>query len=543
MPFPFVTLLILDGWGLAPESPGNAISQSNIPNIRKFWAGYPRTQLSASGDSVGLPRGEPGNTETGHLNLGAGRIVYQDLLRINISIADGMFFENQAFLSAIEHARKNNKKLHLMGLVGAGGVHSSMEHLYALLRLCNQQNFRNVFIHVFTDGRDSPPNAALSYVIQLEHVMQNEKVGQIASVMGRYWAMDRDLRWGRTEKAYLALTKGAGKFGSSPKGIIEASYEAGISDEFINPSLITRNGSPIAQVEEGDSIIFFNFRIDRPRQLTKAFVLDDFEQEASQVDFDPYLVKYQGTHLAKILSAPAFQRGPKIKDLFFVTMTEYTKSLSEFLSIAFPPTNVKMPLGRVLSSNGLRQLHMAESEKERFVTYYFNGQQELPFPGENRMIIPSSKVPTYDQKPEMSAREITDSFLKLVADPTLGKYSFVVINFANADMVAHTGNLEATKIACSVIDECVGRIVNKVNSLGGVTLITADHGNAEQLIKADGTKSTEHSTNPVPFLVVGQEFLGKSQMLPSGILADVSPTILKLLGISQPSEMSGRALI
>lgn len=543
MPFPFVTLLILDGWGLAPESPGNAISQSNIPNIRKFWAGYPRTQLSASGDSVGLPRGEPGNTETGHLNLGAGRIVYQDLLRINISIADGMFFENQAFLSAIEHARKNNKKLHLMGLVGAGGVHSSMEHLYALLRLCNQQNFRNVFIHVFTDGRDSPPNAALSYVIQLEHVMQNEKVGQIASVMGRYWAMDRDLRWGRTEKAYLALTKGAGKFGSSPKVIIEASYEAGISDEFINPSLITRNGSPIAQVEEGDSIIFFNFRIDRPRQLTKAFVLDDFEQEASQVDFDPYLVKYQGTHLAKILSAPAFQRGPKIKDLFFVTMTEYTKSLSEFLSIAFPPTNVKMPLGRVLSSNGLRQLHMAESEKERFVTYYFNGQQELPFPGENRMIIPSSKVPTYDQKPEMSAREITDSFLKLVADPTLGKYSFVVINFANADMVAHTGNLEATKIACSVIDECVGRIVNKVNSLGGVTLITADHGNAEQLIKADGTKSTEHSTNPVPFLVVGQEFLGKSQMLPSGILADVSPTILKLLGISQPSEMSGRALI
>lgn len=544
MSFSLITLIVLDGWGLAPSGPGNAISQASTPNMNAFWAGFPHTQLSASGEAVGLPRGEPGNTETGHLNLGAGRIVYQDLPRINMAIADGSFFKNPAFLNAAKHAKKNGSKLHLMGLLGAGGIHSSADHIYALLRLCKEQEFTNVFVHIFTDGRDSPPNAAISYINQLETVMKQEGVGQIASVIGRYWAMDRDLRWERTEKVYLALTKGVGRLATSAKEAVEDSYANNTTDEFINPSLIVKDGKPVALVEEKDSVILFNFRIDRPRQLTRAFVFEDFEKEAAQkLDFDPYLVKYQGRHLEQVQGSPVFKREAKIKDLFVVTMTEYGKPLNRYVSVAFPPVTVKMPLGEVISNYGLRQLHMAESEKERFVTFYFNGQQEPSFPGENRMIAPSPKVPRYDQKPEMAAREITDAFTRLVIDPTLGKYPFVLINFANPDMLGHTGSIEAAKVACGIVDECVGKIVKKVDSLGGATIITADHGNAEQLLNSDGTPNTEHTANPVPFIVVGKDFLGKSEMLPSGILADVAPTILKLLGIPQPSEMSGRILI
>lgn len=540
----FITLIVLDGWGLAPPGPGNAIAQADTPNMNAFWAGFPHTQLSASGEAVGLPRGEPGNTETGHLNLGAGRIVYQDLPRINMAIADGSFFRNSSFLNAIGHAKENNSKLHLMGLLGAGGVHSNADHLYALLRLCKDQGFSNVFVHIFTDGRDSPPNAAVSYISQLENVMKRENIGQIASVMGRYWAMDRDLRWERTEKAYLALTKGVGFYAASAKEAIEDSYEKSTTDEFISPAVIVKNGSPLGLVGEGDSVIFFNFRIDRPRQLTKAFVLEDFQNEAQEKpDFDPYLVKYEGTHLAEIPKAPVFARGPKIKGLFFVTMTDYGKPLGSYVAVAFPPAVIQMSFAKILSSRDLRQLRMAESEKERFVTFYFNGQQELPFPGENRMIVPSLKIPTYDQKPEMAAREITDAFIRLVVDPTLGKYSFVLINFANPDMVGHTGSIEAAKVACGVVDECVGKIVKKVDSLGGATIITADHGNAEQLLNADGSPNTEHTVNPVPFILVGKEFLGRPDTLQSGILADVAPTILKLLGLPQPSEMSGRPLV
>lgn len=544
MNIPLVVLIVLDGWGLAPPGPGNAVSSASTPNMDKFWASFPHTQLLASGEAVGLPRAEVGNTETGHLNLGAGRIVYQDLPRINMAIADGSFFKNPAFLGTIEHARKNNSNLHLMGLLGAGGVHSSMEHVFALLRLCKEQNFERVFLHAFTDGRDSPPNAAFSYVNRLEEVIKNEGVGKVASVMGRYWAMDRDFRWERTEKAYRALTRGVGKHVTSAKKAIDESYEQGITDEFINPAIIIQNGSPTALVGEGDSVIFFNFRIDRPRQLTKAFVLEDFEKEGmADSDFDPYLVKYHGTHLVQVPPAPAFVRGQKLKDLFFVTMTEYGKPLNRYVSVAFPPVKIQMPLARVLSGSELRQLHMAESEKERFVTFYFNGQQELPFPGEVRMIVPSPKVPTYDQKPEMSAREVTSSFMRLVSDVSLGRYSFVVINFANPDMVGHTGNIEAAKKACEVIDECLGKIVQKVDSLGGATVVTADHGNAEQMLCPDGSPNTEHSANPVPFIVVGKEFLGRPETLQSGILADVAPTVLKLLGLPQPSEMTGRALI
>lgn len=544
MKFPIVVLIVLDGWGLAPPGPGNAISEANTPNMDKFWAGFPHTQLAASGEAVGLPRGEVGNTETGHLNLGAGRIVYQDLPRINMAIADGSFFKNPAFLGAINHARKNSSKLHLMGLLGAGGVHSSMEHIFALLRLCKEQNFSQVFVHVFTDGRDSPPNAALSYVNQLEEVMRKDGIGQIASVMGRYWAMDRDLRWERTEKAYRALTAGEGRYVASAKEAIDGSYDKGLTDEFINPAIVAKNGSPIALVGEGDSIIFFNFRIDRPRQLTQAFVFEVFEKEALQKpDFDPYVVKYKGKHLGETLQAPIFQRGPKIKDLYFATMTEYGKPLSQYVSVAFPPVSVQMPLGMVLSNYELRQLHMAESEKERFVTFYFNGQQELPFPGEVRMIIPSPKVPTYDECPEMSAREITNAFMRLVSEAASDRYSFSIINFANPDMVGHTGNFEAAKEACSIVDECVGAIVKTVDSLDGVTIITGDHGNAEQLLTVSGSPHTEHTANPVPFIIVGKQFLGKEEILQSGILADVAPTVLKLLGLPQPPDMTGRSLI
>lgn len=544
MSIPLAVLIVLDGWGLAPPGPGNAISGANTPNINKFWAGFPHTQLSASGEAVGLPRGEPGNTETGHLNLGAGRIVYQDLPRINMAIADGSFFKNTALLSAVEHARRNNSNLHLMGLLGAGGVHSSIEHLFALLRLCKEQDFKGVFVHVFTDGRDSPPNAAASYISRLEEVMKKEEIGQIASVMGRYWAMDRDLRWERTEKAYLALTTGAGRYVASAKEAVEASYEQGVTDEFISPSLVVRNGSPIALVREGVSAIFFNFRIDRPRQLTRAFVFEDFEKEAqNQPDFDPYLVKYKGKHLAETPQTPVFKRGPRIKNLCFVTMTEYGKPLNQYVSVAFPPVTVQMPLARVLSNNHLRQLRMAESEKERFVTFYFNGQQELVFSGEDRVIVPSPKVPTYDMLPEMSARELTDVFLHKLDTALPERYSFALLNFANADMVGHTGNVEAAKIGCGVVDECLGKIVQKVDSLGGATIITADHGNAEQMLGPGGSLHTEHTANPVPFIVVGREFLGNPQVLQSGILADVAPTVLKLLGLPQPPDMTGRALI
>lgn len=541
----FVILTVLDGWGLAAPGPGNAIDQASTLNMDKFWASYPHTQLNASGESVGLPKGEAGNTEVGHLNLGAGRIVYQDLTRINMSIADGSFFKNEALLGAINHANKYNSNLHLMGLIGAGGVHSNIEHIYALIQLCARNNFNRVFLHLFTDGRDSPPTSALTYINLLRGVLKKEKVGQVATIMGRYWAMDRDQRWDRTQKAYLALTKGMGQLVKTPDEAIELSYSQGKTDEFIDPSVISNSqGHPVALVKENDSVIFFNFRIDRPRQLTKAFVSPDFVKSDLEWDFDPYAVKYEKTHLAQPkVTNKLFDRGPRIKNLFFVMMTEYGKPLvDDGAKVAFPKEIVDLPLGRVISEANLRQLRMAESEKERFVTYYFNGQQEVVFPGEEREIIPSPKVPTYDQKPEMSAREITDALLNRLRNAN--GYSFVLVNFANADMVGHTGNIGPTAVACQVVDECLGRLANYVLAYNGTLLITGDHGNAEEMINPHtGEIQTEHTANPVPFIAVSKNLLGSNISLQSGILADVAPTILRLLSMEVPEVMTGRNLL
>lgn len=542
-----VILLILDGWGIAQPSPGNAITLAKTPNMDRLWVSYPHTQLKAAGEAVGLPRDEAGNTETGHLNLGAGKIVYQDLERINMSIAEGGFFDNDVLVGAINHAIKNNSNLHYMGLLGAGGVHSNIEHLFALIHLAKMRNFSNLYIHVFTDGRDSPPTASSTYVSQLNTVLNKEGIGKIATIMGRYYAMDRDRRWDRTEKAYLALTKGVGHLVKTTDEAIKFSYSEGKTDEFIEPSILTDpSGKPISLITDNDSVVFFNFRIDRPRQLTAAFIVNEFNDQSVSLDFDPYLERYEKTHIISKVQGyqKVFNRGFPLKNLYFVTMTEYSRSLTQAGAlVAFPPEKIENPIGRVISDQGLRQLRVAESEKERFVTYYFNGLRENPFPQEDRLIIPSPNVPTYDQKPEMSAYELTDKLMKKMADPSY-KYSFILVNFANADMVGHTGNIGPSVKACEVVDECVGKISNFVLAYGGNLLITADHGNVEEMINLHtGQIDTEHSTNPVPFIVVSKELLGKSMTLQSGILADIAPTILSLLKIPIPGVMSGRNLL
>lgn len=542
----FVLLVVLDGWGIAAPSPGNAISLSETPNMKRFLASYPHTQLGASGESVGLPHGEVGNTETGHLNLGAGRIVYQDLQRINMSIADGTFYQNKVLTDAIEHAKKNNSNLHYMGLIGAGGVHSNREHLYALIDLAKRSNFDRVFIHLFTDGRDSPPTAAKIYISDLRNVMTHHGIGQIATIMGRYWAMDRDLRWDRTAKAYKCLTKGEGHLVKTPEEAVDFSYSEGKTDEFIEPSVITNNaGTPLCTIKDKDSVVFFNFRIDRPRQLSRAFVFEDFTKATKPTGFDPYQVKYEKTHLtqpAPVVAEP-FERGPRLADLNFVTMTEYEKPIIEAGGlVAFPPETVSLPLGRVISEYGYKQLRVSESEKERFVTFYFNGQQETPFLGEDRLIIPSPKVATYDLMPEMSAKRVTEALLQRLRD--FSDYKFVLVNFANADMVGHTGNIGAAAKACQVVDECLGKLSDWILAYGGLMIITADHGNAEDMIDATtGEIETEHSANPVPFIAISKSLSGKAEVLTSGILADVAPTILKTLGIDVPSSMTGRYLL
>lgn len=541
-----VLLVVLDGWGVSAPGPGNAISRAETPNMNRFIASYPHTQLGASGESVGLPRGEAGNTETGHLNLGAGRIVYQDLQRINMNVADGLFYKNQVLIGAIDHARVNNSNLHFMGLVGAGGVHSNIDHLFALIDLAKRHEFSRVFLHLFTDGRDSPPTAAKTYVAQIRKVIESHGIGQFASIMGRYWAMDRDHRWDRTEKAYQCLTKGQGNLVKTPEEAIDASYAEGKTDEFIEPSLISdASGKPVSFIKENDSVIFYNFRIDRPRQLSRAFVLDDFSLGHAPLSFDPYQVKYEKTHIpqepAKV--EEPFPRGTKIPGLYFVTMTEYEKAIVDGgAKVAFPPEKVELPLGRVISEGGYKQLRCSESEKERFVTFYFNGQQETSFPGEDRLIIPSPKVATYDLMPQMSAKEMTEALLNRLRD--FSDYKFILINFANADMVGHTGNIGACAKACTILDECLGKLSDWVLAYGGLMLITADHGNAEQMITAQtGEIETEHSTNPVPFIAISKELAGKSQMLTSGILADIAPTILKQLNLEVPTSMTGRNLL
>jgi len=530
-----VVLMILDGWGLAPPGPGNAVSLAKTPNFNKFWSAFPHTQLLASGEAVGLPRGEDGNSEVGHLNLGAGQIVFQDLPRINMAIADGSFYQIPAFKQVVGHVRQNQGALQLLGLIGSGGVHSSLEHLFALLQLAKNEGLTNVYLHLFTDGRDSPPTSSLIYINKIQAELEKLGVGKIATLCGRYFAMDRDHRWERTQKAYDLLTQGIGESITSIKDAIKQSYEKVITDEFMEPMVLDKNGL----IKDHDGVVFFNFRIDRPRQLTKALVLADFEQiKITKTPFDPYAEKYGWHQYQKPETTTTFKRKKVLKDLFFVTMTEYEKNLP--VQVAFPPDIVKLPLARILSENGLRQFHIAETEKERFVTYYFNGQREEAFPGEDRLEIPSPKVATYDKKPEMSAYQVTEELSRRLKAQF---YDFVIINFANPDMVGHTGVIPAGIKACEVVDECLGKIVEIVNNLDGVTIITADHGNVEEMIDPlTGEVDTEHSSNPVPFIVVGNQFR-QVNLLPQGILADVSPTILAMMKIEKPDLMTGRNLL
>jgi 2,3-bisphosphoglycerate-independent phosphoglycerate mutase len=537
-----IVLAILDGWGIAPPGPGNAISQSNTPNINSLWSSYLHTQLIAHGESVGLPKREPGNTETGHLNLGAGKIVYQDLPRINMSIADGSFFQNSALLSVASHVKQYGSRLHLLGLVGGGGVHSDISHFFALLRFCREQQISEVYIHIFTDGRDSPPTSSPVYIKQLQTVMQREQIGTFASVMGRYYAMDRDFRWDRTAKAYFCLTSGQGKTASNIEDAISQARNLNQTDEFIDPTLILNSQSqPSGIIRANDAVISVNFRVDRPRQLTRAFVLDDFESSANQVAYDPYSVEYYKKHEtdpSQTSKQKPFNRGNKISNLLFVTMTEYEKELP--VSIAFPPQGVENPLGKVISDHNLKQLRISESEKERFVTYYFNGMHEQPFPNEDRIIIPSPKVTTYDKKPEMSALETTSRLISAIQS---GKYDYITINYANPDMVAHTGNIHAVIKACNVVDLCIGQVVQAVLGVGGVLVITADHGNAEEMINiTTGGSDTEHNANPVPLIIVGNQFKTGQQAI-QGILADVAPTIISLLDMPIPMSFTGRSLL
>ncbi|MBI5356203.1 2,3-bisphosphoglycerate-independent phosphoglycerate mutase [Candidatus Collierbacteria bacterium] len=536
-----VVLVILDGWGIGSPGPGNAITLANTPAINKLKAGFPSTQLAAAGESVGLPHGEDGNTETGHLNLGAGQIVYQDLPRINMAIADGTFFNNSAFLNAVEHIQRTKGDLHFLGLVGSGGVHSNIEHLYALMRFAKQNGIGQVYLHLITDGRDSPPTSALTYIAQIKQHIGSVGVGQIVSVMGRYWAMDRDHRWERTAVAYKALTKGEAEKAFSPEEAIKNSYAAGKTDEFIGPTIIVdESNNPITLIKGNDAVIFFNFRIDRPRQLTKAFVLQNFQKEAAKEEFDPFAVKYHQKHLMdKQPEASLFERGNQLQNLYFVTMTRYEENLA--VDVAFPPQFIPMPLGRVLSEKGLRQLRLAETEKERFVTYYFNGQRETAFDGEDRQMVESPKVATYDLKPEMSTPELSDMLRKKIRS---GIYDFILVNVACPDMVAHTGNLEASIKACEAADKFVDIALQETLGADGVLLVTADHGNAEELINSiTNQPDTEHSVSDVPLYIAGRQYQGKPARLQSGILADVAPTILKIMGIEKPQSMNGRSLL
>ncbi len=504
-------LIILDGWGWRDELEGNAIRLAGTPNLDRYQREYPFTLLKCSGEAVGLPEGQMGNSEVGHLNIGAGRIVYQDLTRINLAIKEGSFFENQVLKEAFVRAKSSGGKIHLMGLVSDGGVHSHMEHLYALLQMAQIHGLcQKTFVHAFTDGRDTPPTSGVKYIQALVQKMVELNCGQIAMVSGRYYAMDRDKRWDRTELAWRALVLGEGRQAEDPVKAVEAAYERGETDEFIKPTVIVRQGRPVALVEDGDVIIFFNFRADRARQLTMALTQDGF----------------------KGFKRPCF---PRLA--YFVCMTLYDETFD--LPVAFPPEHLKHIWGEEVSRAGIRQLRIAETEKYAHVTYFFNGGEENPFPLEDRRLIPSPReVPTYDLKPEMSALEVTEEVIKRIKDRN---YGFIVMNYANGDMVGHTGVLEAAITAVRVVDECVGRVVEAFRKYqGGPVIVTADHGNCEQMIDDTGPH-TAHTANPVPFYLIDDRFKGAS--LRQGILADIAPTGLFLMGLPIPSEMTGRPLL
>jgi 2,3-bisphosphoglycerate-independent phosphoglycerate mutase len=517
-PRPFV-LIIMDGWGINPRKEGNAIALARTPNIDKLAREWPHTAIRTSGEAVGLPEGQMGNSEVGHQNIGAGKRVLQDYTRVNESIKDGSFFQNPALLKAIEHVKKNGSQLHMCGLLGDGGVHAHETHLDALLQLAHMHDIEHVYIHCFTDGRDSSPTGGIEFMRRLQAralEIGGEHAAKVATVSGRYYAMDRDNRWNRTAMTYFAMTRAEGEHAPSATSAIEQSYEQGITDEFIVPAVVMEDQRPVAVVKAGDAVIHYNFRPDRARQLTKAFVLKELPPQA------------QGK----------FNRGPRLENLQYVMMTEYEVGLEA--AVAFRADEVDMPLARVISEQGLRQFHTAETEKYAHVTYFINGRREPPFPGEDRLLVPSPKVPTYDLQPEMSAAGVTDTAVEHIRS---GEYDVVIMNYANADMVGHTGVLDAAIKAVETVDAGVGRVVEATLAMGGGLLITADHGNAEQLIDYETEKPfTAHTTFPVPlYLVVPQ--LAHVRLRSDGILADVAPTILDVLHIPQPKDMTGRTLI
>lgn len=508
MPLHPVVLIVMDGWGCAPESSGNAIAQARIPNLTWYWRRFPHTLLGAAGEDVGLPAGQMGNSEVGHLNLGAGRIVYQDYSRINRAISQGDFFTNSVLLEALAQAQ--GQSLHLMGLVSDGGVHSHMNHVYALLELAAQHDLQRVFVHAFLDGRDVPPTSAGTYLAALEEKMAELNLGHIATISGRYWAMDRDRRWERTALAYKALVLGEGKTAPSAAQAIKQAYEQGETDEFVRPTVLVQdNGDPVARIKDGDVIIFFNFRPDRARQLTRTFVDEEFSE---------------------------FSRGPQPPAVHFVCFTQYNETIKA--PVAFAPQRLTNTLGEYLSRQGLTQLRIAETEKYAHVTIFFSGGEEQPFPGEQRRLIPSPKVATYDLKPEMSAYEVTAAVIEELRQ---GKFHLVILNYANVDMVGHTGKIAATIQAVETVDRCVGQVVEEVLRQRGVALITADHGNGEEMLDEGNRPHTAHSCNQVPFIVVADDT--DAWEVRPGRLADVAPTILDLLDLPTPAEMTGESLL
>ena len=501
----------MDGYGLRDQEQGNAIKKARTPNLDKLFKTKHYTTLKCSGNAVGLPQGIMGNSEVGHLNIGSGRVIYQSVTRINNAIKDGTFCENEAILKAIKNCKESNSSLHLFGLISDGLVHSSLEHLWALLQIAKENDLDKVFIHAFMDGRDTPPHSGIEYVKQTQDKIDEIGVGRIATVSGRYYAMDRDKRWDRIKKAYDAIVRGQGNKGSEPEKIMQESYDNDVTDEFVIPTVVEENGKPISTVSDGDSVIFFNFRADRARQLTRSFV---------DPDFDEFEVK-------------------DFSNLVFTTLTEYEDNLNPYVNVACTPLQHKNILGEVLSQNNLNQLRIAETEKYAHVTFFFNGGREKPFEGEDRILINSPKVSTYDKQPEMSAYKVTKSVIEVIKKE---KYDVIVLNFANCDMVGHTGIFAAAVKAVEAVDECVGNICKKLEEHNYNYLITADHGNAEQMLEKDESSMTAHTTSPVPCLFSLKDKKDFS-LRSDGKLADIAPTLLDILGIEKPQEMTGETLI
>lgn len=503
-------LMILDGYGLNEKTEGNAVKEAKTPVMDKLMQEYPFVKGYASGMAVGLPDGQMGNSEVGHLNMGAGRIIYQELTKITKAIQDGDFFENPALLDAVKNAKDNGTSLHMFGLLSDGGVHSHNTHLYALLELAKKEGLKKVYVHCFLDGRDTPPASGKDYVQQLSDKMKEIGVGEIASVMGRYYAMDRDNRWDRVELAYNAMAKGIGHTADSGVAAVQQSYDDGKNDEFVLPTVVVKNGAPVATIQDDDSVIFFNFRPDRAREITRTFCCDDFE---------------------------GFKRGDRVKTCY-VCFTEYDETIPN-KEVAFHKTAITNTFGEFLAANNMKQARIAETEKYAHVTFFFNGGVEEPNAGEDRILVKSPKVPTYDMQPEMSAYEVCDNLVNAIKS---GKYDVIIINFANPDMVGHTGIENAAVKAIEAVDGCVGRAVDAIKEVDGQMFICADHGNAEQLVDYEtGDPFTAHTTNPVPFILVNAD--PSYTLKEDGVLADIAPTLIELMGMEQPKEMTGKSLL